>query len=332
MSIQIWTANGAAIKAEIQAAISSRFHESTSGECTLDFTLPWSRLRGLVRLGDQVRWGDYYFTVTRVSRSTQVASALCTVSCEHISYKLADLELAAGNYSGTAASLLGIILADTGLSVGRVTGLSGTFPLYAQDGGNRREALQQLANVAGAIITYTGTAINLKKKGGSGTAISLAEAENVKSISITEDMSSGTYAASYAVELSRLQTFTVGAAITISYRSLDINVSSTVLSLDYDIFRPMSVSMTVGDPIPKYYERVQTQWEELTESIPEEIDDRLDSLLLHAVRMDFSKWDLGQFTEMLEDGTTVDYAIEFDASDRPIKITSAYNECVMVWE
>ncbi len=39
------------------------------------------------------------------------------------------------------------------------------------------------------------------------------------------------------------------------------------------------------------------------------------------VAIDYSNWDNGSFSETLETGDKVDYAVEFDASERPIEIT-----------
>lgn len=39
------------------------------------------------------------------------------------------------------------------------------------------------------------------------------------------------------------------------------------------------------------------------------------------VAIDYSNWDNGSFSETLETGDKVDYAVEFDASERPIEVT-----------
>ena len=49
--------------------------------------------------------------------------------------------------------------------------------------------------------------------------------------------------------------------------------------------------------------------------------------------IDYSNWDSGSFSETLETGDTVDYAVEFDASERPIEITLPNGATVEVkWE
>lgn len=51
------------------------------------------------------------------------------------------------------------------------------------------------------------------------------------------------------------------------------------------------------------------------------------------VAIDYSNWDNGLFSETLETGDTVDYAVELDASKQPIEITLPTGETVAVkWE
>lgn len=49
--------------------------------------------------------------------------------------------------------------------------------------------------------------------------------------------------------------------------------------------------------------------------------------------IDYSNWDNGSFSETLETGDTVEYAVEFDASERPMEITLPNGATVAVkWE
>ena len=56
----------------------------------------------------------------------------------------------------------------------------------------------------------------------------------------------------YAVELSRLQTVSLGDAVTIRYSTLDLDVKTRVITLDYDPFHPWIISMTTGDYVPNF--------------------------------------------------------------------------------
>ena len=89
MSIDIYDNSGLIKKLTINAALSSNLHQSLNGECTFDLTMPGNRLPSIV-LGDEVRVDDLYFHVTRISRNTQTVGALFSLSCEHISYELAE--------------------------------------------------------------------------------------------------------------------------------------------------------------------------------------------------------------------------------------------------
>ena len=54
---------------------------------------------------------------------------------------------------------------------------------------------------------------------------------------------------------------------------------------------------------------------------------------LRTSEMDFSAWANGTFTETLEDGRVNTYTVEFDESDRPVKITDDDGHvCEVVWE
>jgi len=56
----------------------------------------------------------------------------------------------------------------------------------------------------------------------------------------------------------------------------------------------------------------------------------IDSLR-RAVQMDFSNFDSGYFTEILDGGIGVTYAVEFDGDGNPIKIYDGDHECRIVW-
>ena len=53
--------------------------------------------------------------------------------------------------------------------------------------------------------------------------------------------------------------------------------------------------------------------------------------LRRAAVMDFSGWSSGYFTETLDGGVGVTYAVEFDAQGRPVKIWDSNHECEVIW-
>ena len=339
MSIIIYNAAATVRKAELTSAISTNLHQSLNGECTLDITAPGRMLPGVIP-GDYVRMDTLYFTVNRVQKNSQIAGALFSVSCEHISYLLNDITMPEGTYSGSPSTVLGTILSGTPLSVGLVD-VSGSFEIVIKANTNRRQALQQWATVCGAEISYYYTQVNFRSHVGSSTAVELSETENVKSLIIQMDGNSDI--TSYGIELSRLQTLKLGDVVHIEYSSLDVDVDTRVISLDYDYFHPWNISMQCGDYVPTYYEQVNDDFddyeetleetkEEITEEIvPAEVDSKLELALIRAQEMNFSDWDNGSFYEILDNGVQIDYTVLFDGLGRPVLIVDGEHSCQIVW-
>lgn len=247
MSITIYSSGGT-LKYTLPAIQTSRLHQSLNGECLFDFTMPGRMISGIA-IGDQVRLGDLWFYVCRIGKQTLTAGAEFSVSCEHVSYSLADMEQEAAHFSGTPAAVLATILAGTGFTAGTVT-ISGEWSITINQATNKRTALQQWAAECGAEISYSGMSINFLSRVGSSVPVNLSDAENVKSLSVTLDSRSSTQ--TYAVELSRLQTVSLGDAVNIRYSTLDLDVSTRVITLDYDPFHPWIISMTTGDYVPNF--------------------------------------------------------------------------------
>ena len=247
MSITIYSSGGT-LKYTLPAIQASRLHQSLNGECLFDFTMPGRMISG-ISIGDQVRLGDLWFYVCRIGKQTLTAGAEFSVSCEHVSYSLADVPQDAAHFSGTPAAVLATILSGTGFSVGTVT-VTGDWSITINQSTNKRTALQQWAAECGAEISYSGMSINFLSRVGSSVPVNLSDAENVKSLSVTLDSRSSTQ--TYAVELSRLQTVSLGDTVNIRYSSLDLDVSTRVITLDYDPFHPWLISMVTGDFIPNF--------------------------------------------------------------------------------
>lgn len=343
MSIIIYNAAATVRKAELTSAISTSLHQSLNGECTLDITAPGRMLPGVIP-GDYVRMDNLYFTVNRVQKNSQIAGALFSVSCEHISYLLNDIAMPEGTYSGSVSSVLGTILSGTPLSVGLVD-VSGSFEIVVKSGANRRQVLQQWATITGAEISYNYTQVNFRAHVGSSTPVLLSEAENVVSLSIQMEAQSDSV--NYSAELSRLQALSLGDEVTIRYASLEVDTTTRVISLDYDYFHPWNISMQCGAYVPTYYEQVNDDFDdyeetleetkdeiidEVTEDIvPAEVEAKLELTLLRAKEMNFSDWSNGSFYEVLDNDVQIDYTVLFDAQSRPILIVDGEHTCEIVW-
>lgn len=347
MAIIIYNSSATVRKAELTSAISTNLHQSLNGECTLDITAPGRMLPGVIP-GDYVRMDNLYFTVSRVQKNSQLAGALFSVSCEHISYLLNDLTMPEGTYSGSVSSVLGTILAGTPLSVGSVD-VSGSFEIVVKSGANRRQVLQQWATITGAEISYNYTQVNFRTHVGSSTPVILSEAENVVSLSIQMEAQSNSV--NYSAELSRLQTLSLGDEVTIRYASLEVDTTTRVISLDYDYFHPWNISMQCGAYVPTYYEKVNDDFddyeetveeliedtvpdlidERIAEIVPAEVDSKLELALIRAKEMNFSDWDNGSFYEVLDNDVQIDYTVLFDGQGRPILIVDGEHTCEIVW-
>lgn len=248
MSITIYASDKTTLKYTLNAIQTSRLHQSLNGECTFDFSMPGRLIPGIA-IGDEVRLGDLYFSVVRIAKQTGVAGVSFGVSCEHISYQLADTLQTAAHFSGTVSAVLGQILSGTGFSVGTVE-ITGTYSVTINNDTNKRAALQEWAAVTGAELSYTGRAINFVTRVGSSTPRVLSDVENVASLGVTLDSRSDTQ--SYAVTLSRLQTLGLGDAVTIRYTSLNLDTTTRVITLDYDPFHPWTINMVTGDHVPDF--------------------------------------------------------------------------------
>lgn len=236
------------LKYTLPAIQSSTLHQSLNGECTFDFSMP-GRLIPNLTIGDEVRLGDLYFSVVRIAKQTGVAGVAFGVSCEHVSYQLADALQTSAHFSGTVGAVLAEILDGTDFTVGRVE-IPGTFSVTINNDTNKRAALQEWATVTGAELSYTGRAINFVTRVGSSTPRILSDAENVASLSVTLDSRSETQ--SYSVTLSRLQTLGLGDAVTIRYTSLALDTTTRVITLDYDPFHAWTINMVTGDHVPDF--------------------------------------------------------------------------------
>lgn len=293
MSIDIYASDKTTKKMTVEAALSANLHQSLNGECTFDLSMPGNRLPG-VTLGDEVRCGDLYFNVTRITRSSQTAGALFSLSCEHISYALSDSAMSEGVISGTPSAGLAAILSGTGLTVGTVT-VSGTHSMSVKEGMSRRDALQKWAAACNAEFSYYQRQINLLARVGSNVPVIFKETENVKSISVSVDNRSET--ASYSMELSRLQSLGIGDSTLINYSSLEVWQVTRVLSLDYDPFHPMSVRMVCGKLPPTYYDQVSFDFSELEEDVEEQVE----TVQAEVTDLDSRKVDLADASEILID-------------------------------
>lgn len=336
MSITIYANDKTTLKLTVDAVLSSSLHQSLNGECTFNLSMPGTRLPG-VDLGDELRLGDLYFDITRISRASQTAGALFSLSCEHISYVLADMTLQEGVISGTPAEGLSAILSGTGLSAGTIT-VSGTHSMSVKEGMSRRDALQKWAAACNAEFSYTQRQINLVPHVGSSVAVNLSETENVKSLTVSLDNRSTV--ASYSVELSRLQQLGIGDEIMISYNSLEIWRLTRILSLDYDPFHPMAVRMVCGMLPPTYYDQVSFDFSEMEEelkteieeTIPQEIEQKVNAAFEKVKSLDFIGWSTGFFSEELDSGQVNTFLVDFDVNGMPVMITDGEgHETEVIW-
>ena len=283
------SSRGGTLKATLPRVRQSNLHESLSGERTFSCRVPRADV-STVDVGDVLTYGGESYDVVRLSVQSAAPKPLADISCEHISYRLNDVTVAAGTYTGTPSALLAEFLSGTGFSVGTVQ-VSATVNLGFSSDTNVRAALVGLAALSESEIYYSGSTVSLLIHVGSTSAVELSEKKNVESISVTMDKRSGSQ--SFNVTLYKETVLGVGDAVRIDYSSLGVNVTDRVISLDVDPFNPLHLRIVTGDYIPSFInytedglEEVDEKIEEAEEEILEEVDARIAAAVLDSLYAD----------------------------------------------
>lgn len=322
------SSRGGTLKATLPRVLQAQYHDSISGEKTFSCRVRRSSVP-TVDVGDVLTYAGESYDVVRLSVQSASPAALADLGCEHISYRLNDVVVAAGTYSGTPSALLSGFLSGTGFSAGTVQRTSSVTLIFGSDT-NVRAALVGLAAMSHGELEYSGTTVSLLTHIGSTVYVDLSDKKNVESISATLDKRSDSQ--SFSVTLYKETSLGLGDAVRIDYDSLGLHETSRVISREVDPFNPLHLRIITGDYVPNFVNATSDAREEIVEEIPEQIEEAISQVFLKVAELDFSGWDSGYFTETLEDETVNGFLVDFDASGKPIKVTDGEGfETDVVW-
>lgn len=283
------SSRGGVLKAALPRVRQANLHESLSGERTFACRVPRADVAN-VSLGDVLTYDGESYDIVRLNVQSAAPKPLADISCEHISYRLNEVTVAAGTYSGTPSQLLAEFLSGTGFSAGTVQ-VSATVQLGFSSDTNVRAALVGLAALSESEIYYSGATVSLLTHVGRTVAVELSEKKNVESISVVMDKRNDSL--SINVTLFKETALDVGDAVRIDYDSLGVHVSDRVISRDVDPFNPLHLRIVTGDYIPSFVnytedglEEVDEKIEEAEEEILEEVDARIAAAVLDSLYAD----------------------------------------------
>ena len=283
------SSRGGVLKATLPWVRQANLHESLSGERTFACRVPRADVAN-VSLGDVLTYDGESYDIVRLNVQSAAPKPLADISCEHISYRLNEVTVAAGTYSGTPSQLLAEFLSGTGFSAGTVQ-VSATVQLGFRSDTNVRAALVGLAALSESEIYYSGATVSLLTHVGRTVAVELSEKKNVESISVVMDKRNDSL--SINVTLFKETALDVGDAVRIDYDSLGVHVSDRVISRDVDPFNPLHLRIVTGDYIPSFVnytedglEEVDEKIEEAEEEILEEVDARIAAAVLDSLYAD----------------------------------------------
>lgn len=283
------SSRGGVLKATLPRVRQANLHESLSGERTFACRVPRADVAN-VSLGDVLTYDGESYDIVRLNVQSAAPKPLADISCEHISYRLNEVTVAAGTYSGTPSQLLAEFLSGTGFSAGTVQ-VSATVQLGFSSDTNVRAALVGLAALSESEIYYSGATVSLLTHVGRTVAVELSEKKNVESISVVMDKRNDSL--SINVTLFKETALDVGDAVRIDYDSLGVHVSDRVISRDVDPFNPLHLRIVTGDYIPSFVnytedglEEVDEKIEEAEEEILEEVDARIAAAVLDSLYAD----------------------------------------------
>ena len=251
---KIYSADSGAIKGLIQATLSNTIKDSTkikkkvNDMYTFGFSCYEEELKSAyVSVGNKVYIENQFFDIVYLEK-THNTDLTYRAQCEHISYRLEEIELDSYAFTGTPSEILADVIEDENFVVGQV---DYTDPITVSFNSKitKRKIVKELANLLGAKLTYTddGYTFNLLNKLGENKGYSVRLGKNLIGVRKTIDSRGGlkTYYEVDIVTLKNstdyieqdLQDFDVveeGDSIQIVDEVANINVTQQVVTLEYD--------------------------------------------------------------------------------------------------
>ena len=308
--IQIYAGN--TLIQTIKKVMSASVRETLEGELTLSFTV-LARSALALKVRQVAKLNNQYFEIVQLSKNLQGSLPVCSVMCEHVSYKLNEerYEIDSFNFTGSPAAGLSQLLSGTPFQVGTVA-YTQSVTMKINQAVTRRAALMQYIAIIGGEIEYDGYKINIQKHRGSTTHKEVMDTKNVTNVAVSHDARED--ASSYDISFFKLMDLAVGDNVQIVFNPLGINVRTRIISLEYNPFYRYDIRVEVG----KYKPSISDTFYRLENSISNvgnTMGDMSDSLFDVTTSMDGIQ---NQFDELCVSHTIVS---NLTISDGSIAVT-----------
>ncbi|GHV47748.1 hypothetical protein FACS189499_05800 [Clostridia bacterium] len=241
--IQILTHNLAA-KTTIPKVISAERSERLTGENTLRFsTLLKEVTAALIAVGDVAFVDNEYYDIVSVTKE-QASDGLrkIAVECEHVSYRLNEIEVDFFTQIGTPTSIMSEILAGTGFTL--VTCEFSAIETFSlQEKSSKRGLVQAYAAYIGAEVAYSQFTVSLVHHRGQSTAVQLKSGRDIlvlKEIKNTDGVS-------YDCDVLKPQAFNLGDNVIVDYPSMGITASLRVNGITRNPYDDRQVSVEIAN-------------------------------------------------------------------------------------
>ena len=140
----------------IKKVMSASVRETLEGELTLSLTV-LARSALALKVRQIAKLGNQYFEIVQLSKNLQGSLPVCSIMCEHVSYKLNEekYEIENFNFTGNPTTGLSQLLSGTPFQAGTVA-YTGSVTMKINQVVTRRAALMQYIAIIGGEIEYDG--------------------------------------------------------------------------------------------------------------------------------------------------------------------------------
>ena len=158
---------GSTLIQTVKKVMSANVRETLEGEFTLSFTVLAKSALGL-KVRQIAKLNNQYFEIVQLAKNLQGTLPVCSVMCEHVSYKLNDNNylITTFDFTGNPAAGLSQLLSGTPFQTG-VVDYTNNVTMKINQEVTRRAALMQYIAILGGEIEYDGYKINIRKHRGS---------------------------------------------------------------------------------------------------------------------------------------------------------------------
>ena len=236
----------------IRQAVASNFEDALSGEMTLSFTV---KMKDLPSFSSEsvLRYGGQYFRISSFVRSISNGEYLISVEAEHESFVLSDksLDLEKFEFSGSASDALALILSGTGMAGYIENDVQVEFNKVGTV--TRRSLLKELVSLCGGELEYEGHDIKIVNHRGSSSRYDILAAHPTADLTVRNVVSGNAVNYKLLTDCSDSITdsITVGDEVRLKVGgSFQIDVDVRVISVSYDIFNCVGVTVQMGDYSP----------------------------------------------------------------------------------